>query len=849
MDRLISLTALSLFASSAAQADPTTSFNGVVALEGCSGAIFQYEGQPMDDQALVLTNGHCIGMLGPYEVLVHEPYQVDLTAFGAENTPASTWRTTEIVYGTMRDTDLAVLRLDATYQEILDTDGAVPLRLSDVRPDAGIPIAITSGFWEYIAVCEIDGFVPVMQEGAWIWTDSVRFSQPCETFGGTSGSPVISVETGEIVAVNNTGYEGGEPCSVNNPCEIDDDGTVRVETDGSYGQQTYTLYSCIDDAFALDLDRPDCALPIPRGVLGLGDVGWTHGDECDADAVLDAGETAVLSIEVFNDGPVALEATELTLSASSPALVFPDGATVAVPSLAPWSLQVVDVAIALEDGAPEREVVDIDLVVTDPEAAESRTSAVLTQRVQFDVLPQSVAIDDVEQDNAGWSVQTDIYGADLEGWRPVDLDGNTVWHADDLGTYSELALISPPMEVGDGDFVVSFDHRYKFEESDSTFWDGGVIEISTDDGVSWQDVRELTDVGYGGRITTESGNSLGDRRAFVGTSEGLARAAHRDPGLRHRPGRRDRRVAVPGRDRCGRRRRGLGPRRHRRGGHHRAALQQPGRPRRDLRRRPPGRRHRPERQAHPRRGRRMRLRQRPRWRGLALAAPGPRPDPPEVLGSWEQVAASEPHQLIDEGLLGHPLGLAAQGAADHAGQRADQDPAGPLGVGLPQLSPGHPGGDVGHGELLHALLEARHQLAAPVSVADLVEHAAQPGVDPLDREHPLDRPPHRYVGRPIQVHGAHRLGQAGDVALADCREHGLLAPEVLVDRADRDPGPLGDLVGGHARADGHQQLCRRLHHRVDQGSASRLLGRSARGATGPARHPRTPNMNSISSFT
>ena len=81
----------------------------------------------------------------------------------------------------------------------------------------------------------------------------------CQIIGGTSGSPVISVETGEVVAVNNTMAEGsGAPCSVNNPCELEDNQRTMHKGHG-YGQQVVQLYRCLDDNFFLDIDE-DCLL-------------------------------------------------------------------------------------------------------------------------------------------------------------------------------------------------------------------------------------------------------------------------------------------------------------------------------------------------------------------------------------------------------------------------------------------------------------------------------------------------------------------------------------------------------------------------------------------------------------
>jgi hypothetical protein len=50
---------------------------------------------------------------------------------------------------------------------------------------------------------------------------------------------------------------------MDNPCEVSTDGTVTVRKGISYGQQTYTIYSCLNEQFAFDLKKAGCVLPKP----------------------------------------------------------------------------------------------------------------------------------------------------------------------------------------------------------------------------------------------------------------------------------------------------------------------------------------------------------------------------------------------------------------------------------------------------------------------------------------------------------------------------------------------------------------------------------------------------------
>ncbi|MFQ5612324.1 MAG: M4 family metallopeptidase [Anaerolineae bacterium] len=66
-----------------------------------------------------------------------------------------------------------------------------------------------------------------------------------------------------------------------------------------------------------------------------------------------------------------------------------------------------------------------------------------------------------------------------------------------------------------------FKHDWAFEDFGLTSYDGGVLEYSTDGGVTWIDAGPLfSDNGYNGAITNSFGNPLGGQSAFTGESRG-----------------------------------------------------------------------------------------------------------------------------------------------------------------------------------------------------------------------------------------------------------------------------------------------------------------------------------------
>lgn len=239
-------------------------FEGIVKLSNCSGSLVTFSGMPATAKAFVMTNGHCIqkpgGYLTPGEVWVDRPIKRSMKLFDS-NMKLHPIETTKIVYATMTATDLAFYELTETYAEIEKRTGIRPLLLDSTHPTAGDQIEIISGYWDRGWTCNIHSFIFKMKEGLWSWSDSIRYTENCDTMGGTSGSPIIAKGTRVAVGVNNTSNESGEVCTLNNPCEVDENGIVTAYKGVRYGQQTFNIYTCLTADFRLDLNLSTCDLP------------------------------------------------------------------------------------------------------------------------------------------------------------------------------------------------------------------------------------------------------------------------------------------------------------------------------------------------------------------------------------------------------------------------------------------------------------------------------------------------------------------------------------------------------------------------------------------------------------
>ncbi len=238
-------------------------FTGAVALSNCSGSVVRTPSASDNDPALVLTNGHCseYGFPGPGEVNTNLPSSRTFSLLSPDGSGSlGTLQATSIEYNSMTGTDVTLYKLSSTYADIQAAYGIPALVLAG-HPAAGTSIAVVSGYWQSIWTCSIDGFAYQLLEGGWTFSDSIRYTPECDTIGGTSGSPIVDANSGQVVGVNNTRNEDGQQCTLNNPCEVDQSGNVTVHYGIGYGQETYQIPACIGPGSDIDLNLPGCALP------------------------------------------------------------------------------------------------------------------------------------------------------------------------------------------------------------------------------------------------------------------------------------------------------------------------------------------------------------------------------------------------------------------------------------------------------------------------------------------------------------------------------------------------------------------------------------------------------------
>ncbi|MBF6331934.1 trypsin-like serine protease [Nocardia transvalensis] len=265
---------------------PTPPINGTVTLAGCSGSVIRGSQAHPNDHLLILTNGHCVDPRPrPGEAFGQRPVTLTVQVIGKDGNSVLRTKTTDLLYATMTDTDLAVYRLDATYAD-LDRRGVEIFTLSDRNPAPGQQVQVLSGAWQKGFDCAVDSIVETLREGGYTQRDAIRYvkSGTCGPGPGTSGSPIVDSE-GKIIGIHNTSAYPKNPaedelppedrttppaaCAENNPCEVGPDGKVASHEGAHYGQRLMGLNACISQGSELRLESVGCNLAKPSAAADI----------------------------------------------------------------------------------------------------------------------------------------------------------------------------------------------------------------------------------------------------------------------------------------------------------------------------------------------------------------------------------------------------------------------------------------------------------------------------------------------------------------------------------------------------------------------------------------------------
>jgi hypothetical protein len=244
------------------------------------------------------------------------------------------------------------------------------------------------------------------------------------------------------------------------------------------------------------------------------------GISCDHDGYLDPGESGALRLTVANTGILAAESVSITATTTSTGVKL--GAPLRLAALAPLSNASLSIPVTLLPTAPRNTNITISVHLAGQDTCDpAGVTVTLTVRTGVDEIANASTIDHAETKISAWTATgaraTDVWGHAFEA------SGNASFFGKDSGFPSDTQFVSPPLTVRTTEpFVLSFKHAYGFEGSPGNLFDGGMIELSSDGGATWNDVTAFgVNPGYTGPLVGGSDNPLAGRQAFSGRSPGF----------------------------------------------------------------------------------------------------------------------------------------------------------------------------------------------------------------------------------------------------------------------------------------------------------------------------------------
>jgi hypothetical protein len=240
---------------------------------------------------------------------------------------------------------------------------------------------------------------------------------------------------------------------------------------------------------------------------------------CDSDGILDAGETVRVVVPVANNGPGTLTNVTVTLTSTTPGVTIVGG-PVTFTNIPAYTTRNAQIAVSLASTAATPLNGAFSVSVTSTGGCTGNLTQAFALRLNVDDVPASSKTDSFDAGTSVWT-STAPHWKHVRG-TTTPLDGN--WHGDDIGALADYSLVSPQLSVGAGAFSVSYTQSYNFEWSGNVAWDGGVVELSTNNGATWADVTTFgANPMYTHTITDQAGNPLANRQAYSRTATNVTR--------------------------------------------------------------------------------------------------------------------------------------------------------------------------------------------------------------------------------------------------------------------------------------------------------------------------------------
>jgi large repetitive protein len=248
------------------------------------------------------------------------------------------------------------------------------------------------------------------------------------------------------------------------------------------------------------------------------------GASCDHDGYLDPGESGTLHITVANSGVIAAEQVVARATTTTPGVTL--GRPVAIGLISPLSHVDIAIPVRIAANAPANTNLDIAIDVSGDAGCNTGQLAVaFHERMGVDEVAEATATSDFETRTLGWSLTGAL--ADQFWARSLGAGANHVLFGIDAPFPTDTQVVSPVLQASmTAPLVVTFRHAFDLETASlqfGPFFDGSVLELSNDGGMTWRDVTQFgANPGYPVIISPgDPSHPLQGRPGYGGRSAGF----------------------------------------------------------------------------------------------------------------------------------------------------------------------------------------------------------------------------------------------------------------------------------------------------------------------------------------
>lgn len=245
---------------------------------------------------------------------------------------------------------------------------------------------------------------------------------------------------------------------------------------------------------------------------------------CDHDGTLDDGETGNLVLNVQNTGWVTLAQLQATVTTTTPGVTMGNGGKALFAAVEPYAAQAVIIPVTLS-GVSGATPIALTVSYSDPSFPAGAKVEQLAFLTNFDQALGVSAMDDVETPTVAWTFANDPALSVAQSFGRVELGvSDHALYAPNPSAPADLYLVSPPLNVAaTGAFSFTFQHAFEFEANSTVFFDGAIVELSADAGLTWTKIPQsaLSGQMYNATLAAGGSNPLAGQLAFGGASPGF----------------------------------------------------------------------------------------------------------------------------------------------------------------------------------------------------------------------------------------------------------------------------------------------------------------------------------------